>query len=157
MKTKYLVSTLVVALGTATAQVHSATPTPELPLSLALRAAQATMSACADSRATVTVTDHEGVARVVLVGDAAGPVGIATSRRKAYSSAATGMTTTKLAQFLAANHADPALVDRELLPQPGGVPIVSHGVTIGAIGVGGGPRDEACAQAGVDSIKSDLE
>jgi len=157
LKAKQLVSTLVVALGFAAAQVHSATPAPKLPLSLALKAAQATLAACASPLATVTVTDHQGVARVVLVGDAAGPVGIATSRRKAYSSAATGMTTSKLAQFLADNHANPALVDVELLPQPGGVPIVSHGVTIGAIGVGGGPRDEACAQAGVDSIKKDLE
>ncbi len=154
---KRMVLAFFVTLGCASAQVHSATPAPELPLSLALKAAQATLVACADARATVTVTDHEGVARVVLVGDQAGPVGIATSRRKAYSSAATGMTTSKLAQFLADNHANPALVDAELLPQPGGVPIVSHSVTIGAIGVGGGPRDEACAQAGVDSIKKDLE
>jgi uncharacterized protein GlcG (DUF336 family) len=140
LKAKQLVSTLVVT-----------------PLSLALKAAQATLAACADPTATVTVTDHEGVARVVLVGDAAGPVGIATSRRKAYSSAATGMTTSKLAEFLAERHVNPALVDAELLPLPGGVPIVSHGVTIGAIGVGGGPRDEPCAQAGIDSIKKDLE
>ena len=77
LKAKQLVSTLVVALACATAQVHSATPAPELPLSLALKAAQATLAACADPLVTVTVTDREGVARVVLVGDAAGPVGIA--------------------------------------------------------------------------------
>ena len=94
---------------------------------------------------------------MVLVGDAAGPVGIASSRRKAYSSAATGMTTSKLAQVFAEIHVTSPLVDPELLPLPGGVPIVSHGVRIGAIGVGGGPHDEACAQAGIDSIKNDLE
>ena len=156
MKVRNLVAIMFVAVS-ATAQVHSAAPAPELSMSVALKAAQATLAACADPTATVTVTDHEGMARVVLVGDAAGPVGVATSRRKAYSSAATGMTTSKLAQFFADAHANPTLVDPELLPLPGGVPIVSHGVTIGAIGVGGGHRDEACAQAGVDSIKNELE
>lgn len=156
MNVRHLVVIMFVAVS-AIAQVHSAAPTPELPLSVALKAAQATLAACADPTATVTVTDHEGVARVVLVGDAAGPVGISTSRRKAYSAAATGMTTSKLAQFLTDNHANPTLVDPELLPLPGGVPIISHGVTIGAIGVGGGHRDEACAQAGLDSIKNELE
>ena len=170
MKAKQLVSTLVVALAFATAQVHSATPAPELPLSLALKAAQATLAACADPLVTVTVSDHEGVARVVLVGDAASLVGIASSRRKAYSSATTGMRTSKLAQVLAEMDVPSSLIhpellplpgypliDPELLPLPGGVPIVSHGVRIGAIGVEGGPHDEACAQAGIDSIKNDLE
>jgi uncharacterized protein GlcG (DUF336 family) len=163
-----LAATLVVALVGGAAQVQSAPPPARaaatLPVLIAVKAAEAALAACVAQglTPTVTVTDREGVARVVLVADGAGPVSISTSRRKAYSAASLGISTAQLAKNAAEMHIVPQSVDPELLPLPGGFPIFSHGVVVGGIGVGGADRgatssDEACAQAGLDAIKTQLD
>jgi uncharacterized protein GlcG (DUF336 family) len=165
---KRLVATLFVALASGATQVQSAPPAAAppapLPVLLALKAAKAALAACVAEglTPTVTVTDREGVARVVLVADGAGPVSISTSRRKAYSAASLGISTAQLAKNAAELHIVPTAVDPELLALPGGFPILRHNAVIGGIGVGGADRgtsssDEACAQAGLDSIKADLD
>jgi uncharacterized protein GlcG (DUF336 family) len=167
LNSRRIAATLVVALASGAAQVGSAPPPATviapLPVLVALKAAEAALAACVAQglTPTVTVSDREGIARVVLVADGAGPVSISTSRRKAYSSAALGMSTAQLAKVAASMHIIPQSVDPELLPLPGGFPILRHDVVVGAIGVGGADRgaessDETCAQAGVDSIKNDL-
>jgi uncharacterized protein GlcG (DUF336 family) len=48
---------------------------------------------------------------------------------------------------------------RGAFPRAGGLPILSKGVVVGAIGVGGAPggdKDEACASAGLAKIKDRL-
>lgn len=166
MNTKRLAATLLVTLACATTQVQSAAPVtaPTLPVLVALKAAEAALKACVDQglTPTVTISDREGVARVVLVADGAGPVSISTSRRKAYSAASLGISTAQLAKNAAEMHIIPESVDPELLPLPGGFPIVSHNVVVGGIGVGGADRgtsssDEACAQAGLEAIKTQLD
>jgi uncharacterized protein GlcG (DUF336 family) len=37
-------------------------------------------------------------------------------------------------------------------PQPGALPIIIDGQVIGAVGVGGGNNDEACARAGIEAV-----
>jgi len=37
-------------------------------------------------------------------------------------------------------------------PQPGALPIMIDGEVIGAVGVGGGNNDEACARAGIEAV-----
>jgi glc operon protein GlcG len=37
-------------------------------------------------------------------------------------------------------------------PQPGALPIVIDGQVVGAVGVGGGNNDEACARAGIEAV-----
>jgi uncharacterized protein GlcG (DUF336 family) len=37
-------------------------------------------------------------------------------------------------------------------PQPGALPIIIDGELIGAVGVGGGNNDEACARAGIEAV-----
>jgi uncharacterized protein GlcG (DUF336 family) len=159
---------LAVALTCGAAQVQSAPPpaaaVPPLPVLVALKAAEAALAACVSQglTPTVTVSDREGVPRVVLVADGAGPVSISTSRRKAYSASSLGITTAQLAKNAAAMHIVPQSVDPELLPLPGGFPIISHNVVIAGIGVGGADRgtessDEACAQAGIAAIKAELD
>lgn len=109
---------------------------------------------------TVTVTDREGVARVVLLGDGTGALSIITSRRKAYTAAALGMTTEQLVKNLSGSNIDLAMIDPELVALAGGIPIRRHNVVIAALGVGGADRGDAdvvCAQAGVDAIKNQLD
>lgn len=37
-------------------------------------------------------------------------------------------------------------------PQPGALPILVDGQVVGAVGVGGGNNDEACARAGIEAV-----
>ena len=125
---KRAAATLVIALASGVAQVQSApppAPAAPLPVLLAVKAAEAALAACvADGwTATITVTDREGVARVVLMSDGTGALSINMSRRKAYTSAALGISTAQLAKNLIVLRIDPTTVDPELIAFPGGFPI----------------------------------
>jgi glc operon protein GlcG len=162
----------LITLTAAAAQVQSAPPaapappaaTAPLPISLALKAAKVALTMCVDQgyRPTVTVTDREGVARVVLVADGADPVSIIASRRKAYTAAALGVSTVDLGKSVAATGFDLRMIDSQLITFGGGYPILRGSVVIGAIAVGGADRDNgdapnmACAQAGLAAIKNEL-
>lgn len=166
MNSKFMAATLLLALSCGAAQVHAALPptaaaTLPLPELLAVKAARAALAACVAEglTVTVTVTDREGVARVVLLGDATGALSVITSRRKAYTAAALGMTTEQLVKNLGDSNLDLSMIDPELVALAGGIPIMRHNVVIGALGVGGADRGDAdvvCAQAGVDAIKDQL-
>jgi uncharacterized protein GlcG (DUF336 family) len=169
LDSKRLALLLSAALASGAAQVQSASPPAPLlsplPVLVALKAAKAALVACTAEGlpATVTVTDRDGVARVILVGDGAGATGTITSRRKAYTAAALGISTAQLAKNIIKLKIVPESVDPELIAFPGGIPIRRHDAVIGAIGVGGADRgisvdrNEACAQAGLDSIKDQLD
>ncbi|MER6353460.1 heme-binding protein [Streptomyces sp. NPDC001634] len=120
---------------------------------LAHRAAEAVLEAArADGiRACVTVVNSSGVVKVLLQDDGAGPMGVETSRRKAYTAALMHMPTAKFAEFAK----DPHLIDSQLLAIPGGHPIVmDDGEVIGGIGVGGadGATDDRLAAQALKSI-----
>ena len=88
----------------------------------------------------VSVVNRDGITKVILSDDGVGPMGVETSRRKAYTAAVTGMPTTIFAKFASSPEvaaAPPHLIDAQLLPMPGGWPIVVDGEVIGGIGVGG--------------------
>jgi uncharacterized protein GlcG (DUF336 family) len=179
LNSKRLALTLVAALAGAAAPVLSApptstaTPTPSassalalpLPESLAIKAAKVALNTCVAQgyKPTVTITDRDGVARVVLVADGADPVSIIASRRKAYTAAALGISTQQLAKNIAGTGIVPASVDPQLITFGGGFPILRGEVVIGGIAVGGADRDnsdapnEACAQAGLAAIRRQLE
>lgn len=161
----------LIALAAGAAQVQSAPPAPPatstaapLPISLALKAAKVALTMCVGQgyKPTVTVTDREGVARVVLVADGADPVSIIASRRKAYTAAALGISTAQLGKNVAASGFDLNAIDPQLITFGGGYPILRGDVVIGAIGVGGADRDNgdapnmACAQAALAAIKNEL-
>jgi uncharacterized protein GlcG (DUF336 family) len=126
---------------------------------IARRAAEAVLDAARAEGAQVcaVVVNRSGVTKVLLGDDGVGPVGIETARRKAYTAAVTGMPTAAFAAFAA----DPAmavtpphLVDGQLLPVPGGRPIVvDDGEVIGGIGVGGAHADTDDRLAG-EALKS---
>jgi uncharacterized protein GlcG (DUF336 family) len=168
LNSKRVAVTLGAALACGSAYIRSApppaAPTAELPAALALKAAKTALALCVAQgyAPTVTVTDRAGVMRVLLVADGAGQVSNIASRRKAYTSASLGITTAQLAKNISVWHTVPQSIDPKLITFGGGIPILRHGIVVGAIGVGGADRgtsdepNEACAQAGVDSIKKRL-
>jgi uncharacterized protein GlcG (DUF336 family) len=156
---------LILGLFCGVMRAQAAPPTPAaiapLQLALAIKAAKAALAACVAQglTVTVTVTDREGVERVVLLGDGTGALSIITSRRKAYTAAALGMTTEQLVKNLNGSN-DLSMIDPELVALAGGIPILRHNVVIAALGVGGADRGDAdvvCAQAGIDAIKGELD
>jgi len=130
-----------------------------LPLALAIKAAVAAQEKCKQDgyRVSAAVVDRAGVLRVLLRGDGAGPHTINSSSKKAYTAASLRRPTSEMAELVAKTPALQGLrdIDDKVLILGGGLPIEIGGEVVGAIGVGGAPGshlDDACAQAGLDSI-----
>jgi uncharacterized protein GlcG (DUF336 family) len=130
-----------------------------LPLSLATKAATAAVEKCAADgyRVSVAVVDRAGVLRVLLRADGAGPHTTDSSTKKAYTAATLRQTTSELGELMAKVPTVQGLRDmnEKILILGGGLPIEINKEVVGAIGVGGAPGthlDDACGQAGLDSI-----
>ncbi len=130
-----------------------------LPLSFAVRAANAAIENCKKDgyRVSVAVVDRGGMLRAMMRGDGAGPHTIDSSRKKAYTAASLRRPTTELADLINKVPTLQALreMNDNILILGGGLPIEIGGEVVGAIGVGGAPGahlDDACAQAGLDAI-----
>ncbi|HEY6255632.1 MAG TPA: heme-binding protein [Xanthobacteraceae bacterium] len=163
-------SALAVAAGLAAFSsfpAFAADPLPTetlkvLTAELAVEAAQAAIAACKAQgyNVTITVADRLGNPKVVIVRD--GPPGVAreSTRRKAYTAAMRGVTTSAYTEQISKPGAfNPGQFDSQLATGAGGVPIKVGNETIGGIsaaGAPGGDKDEACAAAGVDKIKDRL-
>lgn len=86
--------------------------------------------------------------------DECGPLPRALAARKAYTAAILKRTTTAVKASVVAGQLDlPRLGDPDLVPMPGGAPIVLNGIVVGAVGVSGLPpevdariADEALSQ-----------
>jgi uncharacterized protein GlcG (DUF336 family) len=155
----------VLPLGSAMAQV--AESGYALPLTLALKAATKAIDTCKGNGYPVSavVVDPSGVIKLEAKGDHS-TIGTTTSAfRKAYTVVTFGPifkfeSSGAFAAIAAKNPAGPALgslPDIALLP--GAVAIKVGDEIVAALGVGGSPggdKDEACALAGVTSIKDDL-
>jgi uncharacterized protein GlcG (DUF336 family) len=110
-------------------------------------------------RLSVSVVNRSGITKVILSDDGAGPMAVETGRRKAYTAAVTGMPTTVFAQLAADPRmaaAPPHIIDPQLLPAPGGLPISVDGEVIGGIGVGGadGQTDNSVAEEALKQIQA---
>ena len=130
-----------------------------LPLALAVKAAAAAQEKCKQDgyRVSAAVVDRTGVIKVLMRGDGAGPHTTNSSSKKAYTAASLRRPTSELAELVAKTPALQGLrdIDDKILILGGGLPIEIGGEVVGAIGVGGAPGahlDDACAQAGLDSI-----
>ena len=152
-------------LGSAVAQVGESGYS--LPLALALKAATNAIATCASNGYPVSavVVDTSGVIKLEAKGDHSTIATTTSAFRKAYTVVTFGPifkfdTSGTFAALAAKNPSGPALgtlPDIALLP--GAVAIKSGDEIVAALGVGGSPggdKDEACAQAGVTSIKDDL-
>ncbi len=130
-----------------------------LPLALASKAASAAQDKCTKDgyRVSVSVVDRAGIPRVLLRGDGAAPHSVDSSTKKAYTAASLRRPTGELAKMIAENPGAQGLrdINDRVIFLGGGLPIDMGGEIVGGIGVGGAPGghlDEACAQAGLDSI-----
>ena len=130
-----------------------------LPLALANKAAAAAQEKCKQDgyRVSVAVVDRAGVLKVLMRGDGAGPHTTNSSSKKAYTAVSLRRPTSEMAELVAKTPALQGLrdMDDRVLILGGGLPIEIGGEVVGAIGVGGAPGthlDDACAQAGLDSM-----
>jgi uncharacterized protein GlcG (DUF336 family) len=105
------------------------------------------------------VVNRSGVTKVVLSDDGVGKLGVETARLKAYTAAVMGMPSGMFGAILEENSVmrliPPHVVDSQLLPVPGGYPIVmDDGEVIGGIGVAGaaGDVDDRAAQEALKSV-----
>lgn len=105
---------------------------------------------------TAVVVNRDGVVQVVLRDTLAAPLSVMISTQKAATAANFSVPTSQLVKR--SNTAIGRAKGVQM--SPGGIPISASGQLVGAIGVSGAPRgsiDEACAQAGVNKVKTDLE
>ena len=159
---KFVATALAVLAVTGAARADVLTER-NMPLDIAVEAAQAAVDACAAKKFNVTaaVVDRAGVTRVVLRADRAGPHTLDSAVRKAFTAASFRTPTQKIAENVGKNPAAAQLVSIEgLLVLAGGVPVKAGEETIGAIGIGGAPSgdiDDECARAGIDAVAAKLK
>jgi len=143
----------------------------ELPLELAVDAAQAAIAACkANGYAiTVTILDPDLATRLVLRSDGARDGTVQIGFRKAYTVIKTGMTSGDFGKTVPASATTndapkgppgPVNGDPNLITWAGGLPIMAGSAVVGAIsasGAPGGDKDEACVKAGLAKIADRLK
>jgi uncharacterized protein GlcG (DUF336 family) len=160
---KTFVATAFAALTLAGAAQADVLTERNMPLDIAVEAADAAVKACAAKKfnVTVAVVDRAGVTRAVLRADRAGPHTLDSAVRKAFTAASMRAPTQKIAENVGKNPAAAQLVSIEgLLVLAGGVPVKVGEETIGGIGVGGAPSgdiDDECARAGIDAVSAKLK
>lgn len=169
MKTRI---TLIVVMGVLSAAISNTAlgaESTEYPLTVnikrlsmdtALRIGKAAIDKCRKEgvQISVTVVDRGGHAQVVLRDTLAMDISIPISHKKAYTAMAFNTPTSGLIDRFPGAYSVPKLP--ELIISPGGVPINIGGNIIGGIGVSGAPSgltDEACAKAGLEAVRDDLE
>lgn len=130
-----------------------------LPLVLANKAAAAAVEKCKQDgyKVSASVVDKAGVLRAFQRADGAGPHTVDSSRKKAYTAASLGRTTSELGELVVKMPHLQAIgkMNESIIILGGGLPIQFGSDVVGGIGVGGAPGtqlDDACAQAGLDAI-----
>lgn len=158
------VLSVVAALAAATATGEDATYTVKMMTpETALKAAQAVLKKCRDGgfQVSAAVVDRAGVLQALLRDRFAGPHTVRMAADKAWTAASFRTSTAELAKATQPGSAESGVRRRpRVAAVAGGLIIESGGSLVGGIGVSGAPggdRDEACAKAGIDAIRSDLE
>src|SRR5438477_5527650 len=109
---------------------------------------------------SVHVVGRNGETIVALRHHAAGPNTFENSMKKAYTSRTFRLPSGKFAENVGQNPVAGALMLANVVAARGALPIMIGQETIGSVGVSGAPggdKDEACAQAGIDKVASDLK
>ena len=154
------------AISGAQAPAASAPQSPPargLPLELALEAAKVAVDTCKglDQKVAVSVLDSSGELRLLLAADGAATRGVQNSALKAKAALAFNLPSGQVAERVKTDKdsADRLAANPTWLARAGAIPVTVGGTLIGAIGVGGArgsDKDEACAVAGLDRVKSRL-
>ena len=155
---------LGVAVGGGIARADDATVTyKSLSPDVALEAAQAALKRCrADGyQVAVAVLDRFGEPQVMLRDRFAGLPAPRTATDKAWTALGFRANTSDLSKSIQSGQLDARLASLPRVTMlSGGLIIEAGGMLLGAIGVSGAPggdRDEACARAGLDSIRDKLD
>ena len=160
---------LATGLAHAQAPAASAPPVPPappargVPIDLAIEAAKVALDTCKglDQKVGVSVLDSSGEVRLVLAADGAANRGVQNSALKAKAALAFEIPSGQVADRAKTDAAIAARLaaNPTWLARAGAVPVTVGGTLIGAIGVGGArgsEKDEACAIAGLDKVRSRL-
>ncbi|HSA88995.1 MAG TPA: heme-binding protein [Burkholderiales bacterium] len=129
----------------------------------ALKASQAALKSCRDRgfQVTVAVVDRMGVVQALLRDRFAGPHTIDMAAAKAYTAVSFRTDTTELAEASQPGRPSSGIRHRPgVAAVGGGMMIEAGGSLLGAIGVSGAPgarEDDACAAAGIEAIREDIE
>lgn len=134
-----------------------------LTVETALKAAQAALETCRKNgfQVGVAIADRAGVLQVYLRDRFAGAHTVDAAANKAWTAASFRISTTELASET--QPGKPMSAIRQIprvAALGGGLPIEATGSTLAGIGVSGAPggaADEACARAGIDAIRADIE
>jgi uncharacterized protein GlcG (DUF336 family) len=134
-----------------------------LSATLAGEAVMAAVVTCAQQGYSVTavVVDTDGVQQATLRGDTASIHTMEAAFDKAYTSVTSRVDTMALVERQKAGTLPPVLLRplEHMLVGQGGLVIKVHDEVVSGIGVSGSPggdKDEACARAGLDRIRSRL-
>jgi uncharacterized protein GlcG (DUF336 family) len=156
---------LAATAGAAVAQAPAAPPAPPpaMPEALALEAAQTAIAACQANgyKVAAAVVDSAGGTHLLVGAEGIRQGALDSSIKKAFTAVTLKVPS---AEIEAKSKTDADLkakvaADPRLFARAGGLPIMSKGLMVGAIGVGGAPggdKDEACAVKGVEKIKERL-
>ena len=174
---KPLFTVLAAACALAVSLVHAQAPAPAasappappappargVPLELALEAAKVAVDTCKglDQKVGVSVLDSAGEIRLVLAADGAANRGVQNSALKARAALAFEIPSGQVADRAKSDAAVAARLaaNPTWLARAGAIPVRVGDTLIGAIGVGGArgsDKDEACAVAGLDKVRSRL-
>ncbi len=129
----------------------------------ALEVARAAQADCRSKgfQVAVAVVDAMGTIQVLLRDRYAGPHTPETARRKAWTAVSFRRDTLGLAQDTGVFTGQAGARQIEgVLMIGGGVPVTVAGSLVGGVGVSGGPdgeHDDACARAGIASVREKLE
>ncbi len=129
----------------------------------ALDLAKAALATCRTNgyQISVVVLDRFGQQIVLLRDRFAGLPASATANDKAYTALSFHMTSGEFAKSIQGGQLSAGLAGLpHILPLAGGLVIEAGGAVLGAVGVAGAPggdKDEACAKAGLDSIRDKLD
>lgn len=110
---------------------------------------------------SVSVVDESGRLVYFSRADGAGFLTFDTSKAKATAAASFKRSTLEITEQKDINpllwYSLSSVAPAQVLPSPGGIPIIKDGYTIGAIGLGGGLPDEdhECAIAGINAANLD--
>jgi uncharacterized protein GlcG (DUF336 family) len=140
-------------------------PARGLDSALAVEAAQTAVNTCLEAgvKGSAAVVDSAGILRVLVSANGSSKNSAELSPKKAVLANDMKKPTSEIASEM---DKDPALkakleADKNVFPRPGAIPIMAGNDVIGAIGFGGangaqggGAKDEACAKAGLEKIKT---
>lgn len=157
----FLIACLLACASAATAQDATFTVKQLTPES-ALKIAQGALDACRKQgfQVAVAVVDRAGVTQVLLRDRLAGPNTVDVAANKAWTAISFRLDTLALADATTSGGMSGLRTVQRFIAVGGGVPVEAGGSLLGAVGVSGAPggqADDACARAGIETVRADLE